>query len=197
MLAPTEAANRQLDELVERGSLDLGAARVAVEGEVGYVYFKNPRYLNAEDDEWLGPVETAIDLVLLHPDVKMGVLRGDPVEHPKYAGRRIFSAVATLGMEGKRTFGVSAQAIIPRMEIDEGRGRAAFNADRPTACATAGLSKAVVAEGKITRGVRLDDKKIGHERDETAFDADSGGKRRALARPHRLQNCAGGPEWLL
>ena len=92
MLAPTEAANRQLDELVERGSLDLRTARVAVEGEVGYVYFKNTRYLNAEDDEWVEAVETAIDLVLLHPDVKMGVLRGDPVEHPKYAGRRIFSA---------------------------------------------------------------------------------------------------------
>ena len=63
-----------------------------MKGEVGYVYFKNPRYLNAEDDEWVEAVETAIDLVLLHPDVKMGVLRGDPVEHPKYAGRRIFSA---------------------------------------------------------------------------------------------------------
>ncbi|GMR24603.1 MAG: hypothetical protein BMS9Abin37_3172 [Acidobacteriota bacterium] len=92
MLAPTKAATNRVDELVERGSIDLGTARVAIEGEVGYVYFKNPRYLNAEDDETLGPVETAIDLVLLHPDVNMGVLRGDPVEHPKYAGRRIFSA---------------------------------------------------------------------------------------------------------
>lgn len=92
MLAPTDEAKSRIDELVEHGSLDLGTARVAIEGEVGYVYFKHPRYLNAEDDETLGPVESAIDLVLLHPGVKMGVLRGDPVEHPKYAGRRIFSA---------------------------------------------------------------------------------------------------------
>ena len=92
MLAPTKKADDLIDELVAAGGLDLGTARVAVEGEVGYVYFKNTRYLNAEDDEWVKAVETAIDLVLLHPDVKMGVLRGDPVQHPKYAGRRIFSA---------------------------------------------------------------------------------------------------------
>ena len=53
---------------------------------------KHPRFLNAEDDETRGPLEVAIDLVLLHPGLKMGVLRGDPVEHPKYAGRRIFSS---------------------------------------------------------------------------------------------------------
>lgn len=92
MLAPTKKAEDLIDELVAAKSLDLGTARIAIEGEVGYVYFKHPRTLNAEDDDTLGPVETAIDLVLLHPDVKMGVLRGDPVEHPKYKGRRIFSA---------------------------------------------------------------------------------------------------------
>lgn len=92
MLAPTEEAVAKLPELESRGSLDLGTARVEVEGEVGYVYFHQPEYLNAEDDETRGPQEVAIDLVLLHPGVKMGVLRGDPVDHPKYRGRRIFSA---------------------------------------------------------------------------------------------------------
>ncbi len=52
----------------------------------------HPRFLNAEDDETRGPLETAIDLVLLHPGLRMGVLRGGPVDHPKYAGRRIFSS---------------------------------------------------------------------------------------------------------
>ena len=92
MLAPTSEAQSRLEELVTQGELDLGAARVTVDGGVGYVYLKHPRFLNAEDDETLGPFETAIDLVLLHPDVKMGVLRGDPVDHPKYSGRRVFSA---------------------------------------------------------------------------------------------------------
>jgi len=92
MLAPTEEARAKLPELEARGAIDLGAARVEARGEVGYVFMKHPRFLNAEDDETLGPLETAIDLVLLHPGLKMGVLRGEPVDHPKYAGRRIFSS---------------------------------------------------------------------------------------------------------
>jgi thioesterase DpgC len=92
MLAPTEEARAKLPELQARGRIDLGAARVEVRGEVGYVYMTHPRFLNAEDDETRGPLETAIDLVLLHPGLKMGVLRGEPVDHPKYAGRRIFSS---------------------------------------------------------------------------------------------------------
>lgn len=92
MLAPTAEALSRLPELEARGAIDLGAARVEARGEVGYVIMKHPRFLNAEDDETLGPLEVAIDLVLLHPGLKMGVLRGDFVEHPKYAGRRIFSS---------------------------------------------------------------------------------------------------------
>ncbi len=92
MLAPTDEARSKLAELEARGAIDLGAARVEARGEVGYVFLKHPRFLNAEDDETCGPLETAIDLVLLHPRLKMGVLRGEPVDHPKYAGRRIFSS---------------------------------------------------------------------------------------------------------
>jgi thioesterase DpgC len=92
MLAPTEEARAKLPELEAHGTIDLGAARVEARGEVGYVFMKHPRFLNAEDDETLGPLEVAIDLVLLHPGLKMGVLRGEPVDHPKYAGRRIFSS---------------------------------------------------------------------------------------------------------
>ncbi|MGH9322769.1 MAG: enoyl-CoA hydratase/isomerase family protein [Vicinamibacteria bacterium] len=92
MLAPTSQALSRLEELKSEGSIDLGAARVEVRGEAGYVTMRHPRYLNAEDDETLGPLEVAIDLVLLHPRVKMGILRGDRVEHPKYRGRRVFSS---------------------------------------------------------------------------------------------------------
>ncbi len=92
MLAPTDEAREKLAELEARGTIDLGAARIEARGEVGYVFMKHPRFLNAEDDETRGPLETAIDLVLLHPRLKMGVLRGEFVDHPKYAGRRIFSS---------------------------------------------------------------------------------------------------------
>ncbi|HJS73662.1 MAG TPA: enoyl-CoA hydratase/isomerase family protein [Vicinamibacteria bacterium] len=92
MLAPTEEAREKLPELEARGVVDLGAARVEARGEVGYVFMTHPRFLNAEDDETRGPLETAVDLVLLHPGLRMGVLRGEKVDHPKYASRRIFSS---------------------------------------------------------------------------------------------------------
>jgi thioesterase DpgC len=92
MLRPTDAARERLDAFRRDGVLDLGAARVERRGNVGVVSLHNPRFLNAEDDATLGPLETAIDLALLDPAIEVGVLRGDPVDHPRYAGRRVFSA---------------------------------------------------------------------------------------------------------
>src|SRR5207253_9460238 len=53
---------------------------------------RNPRYLNAEDESTLDGMEMAVDLALLDPRTEVCVLRGGPVEHPKYAGRRLFGA---------------------------------------------------------------------------------------------------------
>jgi thioesterase DpgC len=53
---------------------------------------RNPRYLNAEDETTLDGMEIAVDLALLDPKTEVCVLRGAPVEHPKYAGRRVFGA---------------------------------------------------------------------------------------------------------
>ncbi len=92
MQLPTQEAHERLDEFIARGSLDLGPVRVEAKGQCGYLTFTVPRTLNAEDDETLGPQEIATDLILMHPDLRMGVLRGGPVEHPKHKGRRIFSA---------------------------------------------------------------------------------------------------------
>ena len=92
MLLPTAAAREHLAEFRSKGKLDLGAVRLEAQGDAGYLYFHHPRYLNAEDDDTLSAQETACDLILLHPELRMGVLRGAPVEHPKYKGRRIFSA---------------------------------------------------------------------------------------------------------
>ena len=92
MLRPTSEALAKIEEFKRRGTIDLGAARVEARGETGYVYVKHPQYLNAEDQETLIPQEIAVDLVLLHPELKMGVLRGDVVDHPRYRGRRVFNA---------------------------------------------------------------------------------------------------------
>ncbi len=106
MLLPTAAALDRLEEFQRTGKLDLGAVRVEAKGDAGYLYFHHPRTLNAEDDETLSPQETACDLILLHPGLRMGVLRGAPVEHPKYKGRRIFSAGINLTRiyQGKQSY---------------------------------------------------------------------------------------------
>ena len=92
MLRPTPAAIERLGEFVKQGVVDLGNARVEARGAAGYVFFTHLDSLNSEDDETCGPWETAVDLVLLHPELRIGVLRGDPVRHPKYRGRRVFSS---------------------------------------------------------------------------------------------------------
>jgi thioesterase DpgC len=52
----------------------------------------NPRFLNAEDESTLEPLETAIDLALLDSKSEICVLRGAPVAHPRHAGKRRFGA---------------------------------------------------------------------------------------------------------
>lgn len=106
MLSPLPEAAERLPEFLRTGALDLGTVRVEAKGETGYLYLQNTRYLNAEDDESLGAQEIACDLILLHPGLRMGVLRGGPVEHPKYKGRRVFSAGINLTRiyQGKQSY---------------------------------------------------------------------------------------------
>jgi thioesterase DpgC len=92
MLAPRPEATARAEEFRETGSIDLGPARVIRDGCAAVVELCNPRHLNAEDDQTLGPTETAVDLVLLDPATEVGVFRGGAVDHPRYAGERIFGA---------------------------------------------------------------------------------------------------------
>ncbi len=92
MLAPTPAALEMLPEYLASGVGDFGAARVTRQGRAAVLELSNQRHLNAEDEATLGPTEAAVDLVLLDPDTDVGVFRGAVVEHPRYAGERIFGA---------------------------------------------------------------------------------------------------------
>jgi (3,5-dihydroxyphenyl)acetyl-CoA 1,2-dioxygenase len=92
MLRPTDAALERLDEFREKGVVDLGRAYVERRGRAAYVELRNPRHLNAEDPNTLGDTEIAVDLALLDPEVEVGVFRGGAVDHPRYAGGRIFGA---------------------------------------------------------------------------------------------------------
>jgi thioesterase DpgC len=92
MLLPTPAALARLDEFRARGAVDLGAAIVERRGKAAGVTMRNPRFLNAEDESTIDAGETAVDLALLDPETEIAILRGGVVEHPKYRGRRVFSA---------------------------------------------------------------------------------------------------------
>jgi thioesterase DpgC len=92
MLLPSATAHIRLDEFCGRGALDLGSATVERRGKAAIVTMRNPRFLNAEDESTIDAVETAVDLALLDPATEIAVLRGGVVDHPKYRGRRVFSA---------------------------------------------------------------------------------------------------------
>jgi len=61
------------------------------QGKAATVFMRNPRYLNAEDEATLQQTEIAVDLAVLDPKSELCVLRGDTVDNPKYAGKRVFS----------------------------------------------------------------------------------------------------------
>jgi thioesterase DpgC len=92
MLRPLPQSPDLLEKFRRDGRLDLGTALAERRGAAGYVLFNNSRYLNAEDDGTVIPLETAVDLVLLDRSLQVGVLRGNPMDHGKYRGRRVFSA---------------------------------------------------------------------------------------------------------
>lgn len=92
MLAPTAEALAELEQFRETGVSDLGSVRVTREGKAGVLELRNPEYLNAEDGDTLGPTEQAVDLILLDPEIEVGVLRGGVVQHSRYAGQRVFGS---------------------------------------------------------------------------------------------------------
>ena len=92
MLQPTSEALERLDDFRATGSADLGTVHVRREGRAGYLEIRNPRHLNAEDDTTLWATECAVDLILLDPEIEIGVMRGGVVDHPRYAGARIFGS---------------------------------------------------------------------------------------------------------
>jgi thioesterase DpgC len=92
MLLPLPGSAARLAEYEHSGRLDLPGAALRREGKASVLTLSNPRYLNAEDEGTLEGLETAIDVATLDPKSEICVLRGGPVEHPKWAGKRLFGA---------------------------------------------------------------------------------------------------------
>jgi (3,5-dihydroxyphenyl)acetyl-CoA 1,2-dioxygenase len=92
MLRPTPRALRLLPEFTRTGSADLGSVELRRTGGVARLTMCRDDCLNAEDNRQVDDMETAVDLALLDPDVRVGLLRGGEMTHPRYRGRRVFSA---------------------------------------------------------------------------------------------------------
>jgi thioesterase DpgC len=92
MLRPRAEAVDVLDAFRRDGRVEIGDTTVERDGRVGHVLHGNRRFLNAEDDATTRTLEIGVDLVLLDPDIEVGVLRGKTVDHAKYAGRHLFSS---------------------------------------------------------------------------------------------------------
>ncbi|MGB7254590.1 MAG: enoyl-CoA hydratase/isomerase family protein [Xanthobacteraceae bacterium] len=92
MLLPHPQTAEHGRHFAEKGTLALEGATLERHGKAAVVTMRNPRFLNAEDEATLDGLEIAVDVATLDRETDIAVLRGDTVEHPKYRGRRLFSA---------------------------------------------------------------------------------------------------------
>jgi thioesterase DpgC len=92
MLLPRPDAQAMLPQLERDGVVELNGASVRRLGKAAIVTQSNPRFLNAEDQTTLDGAEICVDLALLDRKSEIALMRGAPVEHPKYKGRRVFGA---------------------------------------------------------------------------------------------------------
>ena len=92
MLLPRPESEDALAKLRTDGVLDLGSVRLERHGRAIHLIMSNPRFLNAEDQTTIDAMEIGVDVAILDQESDIAVLRGAPVEHPKYAGRRIFGS---------------------------------------------------------------------------------------------------------
>ena len=92
MLRPKTQSIERAREFILRDAIDFGPAKIERQGKAAVVTVKNPRFLNAEDNDTLDDTETAVDIAILDSVSEICVLRGDFVDHPNYRGRKIFSS---------------------------------------------------------------------------------------------------------
>ena len=92
MLAPTPRALALLPEFTETGVVRMAAVRLERHDGVAHLTLCRDDCLNAEDAQQVDDMETAVDLALLDPAVRVGLLRGGEMSHPRYRGRRVFCA---------------------------------------------------------------------------------------------------------
>lgn len=92
MRRPTPRALRLLPEFERTGALSLDSVRVQCAAGAAHLTMQRDDCLNAEDNQQVEDMETAVDLILLASAVRVVVIRGGVMSHPRHGGRRVFSA---------------------------------------------------------------------------------------------------------
>lgn len=115
MLAPTPRALRMHPEFTRTGVVEMEAVRLERRDGVAHLTMCRDDCLNAEDERQVDDMETAVDLALLDPAVRVGLLRGGPMSHPRYRGRRVFSA--GINLKYLSSGGISLVGFLLRREL--------------------------------------------------------------------------------
>ncbi len=115
MLLPTQRALRLLPEFVRTGRLEMEAVRLERGNGVARLTMCRRDCLNAEDEQQVDDMETAVDLALLDPSVRVGLVRGDVMSHPRYQGKRVFSA--GINLKSLSAGGISLLGFLLRREL--------------------------------------------------------------------------------
>jgi thioesterase DpgC len=115
MLRPTPRALQLLPEFSRTGMADLGSVRLKRSGGVAWLTMCRDDCLNAEDNRQVDDMETAVDLTVLDPEVSVGVLRGGEMSHPRYRGKRVFSA--GINLKALRAGSISLVDFLLRREL--------------------------------------------------------------------------------
>jgi thioesterase DpgC len=115
MLRPTPRALRLLPEFTKTGMVDLGSVRMERNGSGCQLTMCRDDCLNAEDNQQVEDMETAVDLALLDPASRVGVLRGGEMSHTRYRGKRVFSA--GINLKALRAGGISLVDFLLRREL--------------------------------------------------------------------------------
>ncbi|MFE6049921.1 (3,5-dihydroxyphenyl)acetyl-CoA 1,2-dioxygenase DpgC [Kitasatospora sp. NPDC056446] len=92
MLRPTDRALGLLGEFRATGLVRMATTRLERHDGTARITMCAGDRLNAEDEQQVDDMETAVDLALLDPQCGIGLIRGGEMTHPRYAGRRVFSA---------------------------------------------------------------------------------------------------------
>lgn len=92
MMRPSTRARSLLHSYIESGAVELSSISLHRAKATAYLTIHNLSSLNAEDDDLIDDMETAIDIAVLDPATTVCVLRGGLMTHPRYTNRRVFSS---------------------------------------------------------------------------------------------------------